>query len=699
MAANWFARPERLTAVRVVLRLSCWNALIDLWLWRACFGVLPDDAGALATLQVGLAILSTAVIGGLLVTVPALVLGALRTPWLLLLPIVGLGWLAWNTFVYGDAIVFGLYGYHINPMIWDVVLGDGAADSVAMGDGTQIRAVVEISVMALISALACIACWWPDRRPSARPATVPTATTSDPGSGLREAAGAATEAIARQRLDGAGLDTATGDATEAGPAEPTDTPAAGAMAGRRQPGRAWLTWSLVAALLLVVAADKLWLAVAWSQHTPSATIPRLAMGERYHGPQPSAGLLPAAPQAVSWPRGNAAATALVQHPRDVIVLVMEGTRGDQLNPTTMPNLTALAREAVVAENHRSSSHSTRYALFSLFYGLYPSYFPAFLASGQSPVLLDVLQRSGYATLVAACTNLRWPEFRQTIFSQIDPATIHDTWDDAELGGRIGRDRAVTDLVVDRINNTPATQPLFAFGFYDGTHFPYEFREQDAVHQPVADPLAIDMIKLSRERDPALLAGLEHRYRNSHHRIDRHIAEIVDALKASGRWDNSILVVLGDHGEAFGGAGDRPGHIIHNGAWSRDQLASLLVVRLPGVPGQRLGRLTSHLDLSVTLFDYLGIAVASEDHSLGTHLLAAEGPAARVVGGWDEMGVVDEAYALRMGIGTGNRWLLQATDAAGIPVANPAVVIERFSADLERIRAGMLWFSADQVPKR
>ncbi len=33
-------------------------------------------------------------------------------------------------------------------------------------------------------------------------------------------------------------------------------------------------------------------------------------------------------------------------------------------------------------------------------------------------------------------------------------------------------------------------------------------------------------------------------------VDSKVGEVIDALKKSGRWDNTVFLVIADHGEAF-----------------------------------------------------------------------------------------------------------------------------------------------------
>ena len=55
-----------------------------------------------------------------------------------------------------------------------------------------------------------------------------------------------------------------------------------------------------------------------------------------------------------------------------------------------------------------------------------------------------------------------------------------------------------------------------------------------------------------------LRNLRQRYRGEVRFTDCELAELVQGLRAAGLWDESVVVVLSDHGEAFG-EHDSSGH--------------------------------------------------------------------------------------------------------------------------------------------
>jgi arylsulfatase A-like enzyme len=95
------------------------------------------------------------------------------------------------------------------------------------------------------------------------------------------------------------------------------------------------------------------------------------------------------------------------------------------------------------------------------------------------------------------------------------------------------------------------------------------------------------------------------YFNCIHQSDRVVEGILDELDALGLADNTIVVMMADHGE-LGGA-----HGTHGKGTTayREQNHVPLIISHPGYPathGQRCGAVTSHLDLAPTLISWTGV---------------------------------------------------------------------------------------------
>jgi arylsulfatase A-like enzyme len=134
------------------------------------------------------------------------------------------------------------------------------------------------------------------------------------------------------------------------------------------------------------------------------------------------------------------------------------------------------------------------------------------------------------------------------------------------GGRLKTgnvdDVATTDQVLSWLSRMIAPdqkQPFFAMVSYQASHFTYE----QGAHIPLLfkpDELSIEeRSRLSFFSYPeSLNQRMLNRYHNSLAYTDTQMARILQFLKEHGQFENTIVCVLGDHGELF----HENGHVTH-----------------------------------------------------------------------------------------------------------------------------------------
>ncbi len=95
------------------------------------------------------------------------------------------------------------------------------------------------------------------------------------------------------------------------------------------------------------------------------------------------------------------------------------------------------------------------------------------------------------------------------------------------------------------------------------------------------------------------------YELSVNEADRRLRSIVDAIRERGRWDQTLLVVVADHGDEFG----------EHGAWQHDHSLYEEMVHVPMLirfpdgqfGGTRIKEASSIVDIAPTVIGYLGIS--------------------------------------------------------------------------------------------
>lgn len=90
-----------------------------------------------------------------------------------------------------------------------------------------------------------------------------------------------------------------------------------------------------------------------------------------------------------------------------------------------------------------------------------------------------------------------------------------------------------------------------------------------------------------------------------HHIDREFAKFLQSLKEQDLFQNSILIVTGDHGESFA-----EGYIGHSGSALNEQITHVpLLIHLPSQTNEvRVKTPASHIDLAPTVLDLLGLPI-------------------------------------------------------------------------------------------
>ena len=164
---------------------------------------------------------------------------------------------------------------------------------------------------------------------------------------------------------------------------------------------------------------------------------------------------------------------------NIVWLVAESCAPTCSIPRSCPRPPA-AQRAANFRSHYSGGNGTRMGMFSMFYGLYGSYWFSFLNEGRGPALLDVLLDGGYQTATYTSARFTYPEFDKTIFRRIPIAQLHEG--DEHLAGWENDRANVTRLLADIDGRDPA-RPFFAFMFFESPHAQYYFPEESVIRRP------------------------------------------------------------------------------------------------------------------------------------------------------------------------------------------------------------------------
>ena len=304
-------------------------------------------------------------------------------------------------------------------------------------------------------------------------------------------------------------------------------------------------------------------------------------------------------------------------PRNVIVVILEsvGTKYLSLYGSpyaSTPNLLAESRHAMLFDNFYAHAPYTFCTFMAVNFSIYPGlpwcYAPGGLApdgrAGLPPTFASVMQQQGWRTAYLHNGDMDWGGGK-VMLDQVGYDTVEDYHDfkAPELTSWGAEDRYLIDRLIQWIDEKPG-QPFLAYCWTDQTHHPYTRRPGSR---------RLDFFAgLAKPPHPEALT----RYLNVLHETDEHLGRLFAALRERGLADDTLVVITGDHGEAFGDPHDQQGHGFS--VYQEEVNVPLMIwnPRLFPEP-RRMSGIGGHVDLNPTVADILGADIpdAWQGHSL------------------------------------------------------------------------------------
>jgi arylsulfatase A-like enzyme len=277
--------------------------------------------------------------------------------------------------------------------------------------------------------------------------------------------------------------------------------------------------------------------------------------------------------------------------RNVVLVSLESTAAQYLalygaEPDVVPNLSALARRAVVFDNAYAVYPESIKGLFSILCAASPAFDRAAEAYAEVPCqsIATVLRQNGYRTALVHSGR-----FAYLGMEAIVGRRGYDTLADAgDIGGHressFGVDEPSTvAYVLQWIDALPAGRPFFLTYLPIAGHHPYD--------APKPGPFS--------ERDDF------GRYRNALRYGDESLGTLMRGIADRGLDERTLWVVFGDHGEAFGQHDNNYGHTFR---LYEENVHVPFVVAAPGLFRSQLRsrQIVSLIDTAPTILDLIGI---------------------------------------------------------------------------------------------
>ena len=313
------------------------------------------------------------------------------------------------------------------------------------------------------------------------------------------------------------------------------------------------------------------------------------------------------------------------HRWNVVILMVESLRADQLRiygagRNAMPAVEALAAESRVFLNAYSQSSHSNYATITPLSSHYPLRSASAYTYPKNPsyprvLIYDLLKALGYRTAIFSSSNENWGGMvnyletgnldrflhaansrSQTYVMQGDAgfaAWVRETKHAGSLD-----DRATVDQAIEWIDGL-GNEAFFVALNFQNSHLPYPIPPDfPRRFGPPRLDFTIRFAHFPRNK----IQIVKDVYADSLAYVDAQIARLIQHLKANHRWDNTVVVLTGDHGQAF----YEHGFASHASAIYDEVMKVPLIMRAPGLdPGLDRG-LAQHVDIAPSIVGLLGL---------------------------------------------------------------------------------------------
>ncbi|MGE4605370.1 MAG: sulfatase [Myxococcota bacterium] len=314
---------------------------------------------------------------------------------------------------------------------------------------------------------------------------------------------------------------------------------------------------------------------------------------------------------------------------NVLFILVDTLRADHISAygyprETSPAIDALALESVVFSDAISQAPVTIPSVLQIMTGqlLIGKSIPS-----STPTLAQALRSAGYATMAIVDNPIL--ESRPTgielgFDSFFTNAVIDERLDQQHYKTKTPAD-VITQRAIRWLESHPDSRPFFAWLHYFDPHDPYTPPyPQDSPFLPASESGLPESVRIGDIRRnplatqrrppdaPTISAGERARlidlYDSEIRYLDGSLEDLFDHLKRADLYDETLIVLTSDHGEAFG----EHGEWMHGRSLHRNQLHVPLLIKLPEPETQhrQVDTPVQLIDLAPTLCAYLRIHCSS-----------------------------------------------------------------------------------------
>jgi len=334
---------------------------------------------------------------------------------------------------------------------------------------------------------------------------------------------------------------------------------------------------------------------------------------------------------------------------NIIIIVVDAFRPKNLSlfgyeKETDKNLKRVIKESILFKKFFSSSNATAPSLMSIFTGKYPNnhgiihQFP--YTSNEEIEKMDkelkfwlptYLKEKGYETIAIDWIGLWFKEgfdyYKEKEEKQNKTKRIMNipfikkmllslpAWA-YRFGKKISKTRAsvnftpaeeTMNLAISKINISK--KPFFLFTHFWDTHFPfptikYKGSKKDDVNEMLKKIKETSQREYVKKRiadiNLSSIEDITKKYDSAIREVDKQIGKLFDFLRKQKLWENTLFIVLGDHGTSL-----TEHEVYFTSSSLYDETIHVpFIIHIPGVKNKEIKNFAQNIDIAPTILDIL-----------------------------------------------------------------------------------------------
>ncbi len=319
-----------------------------------------------------------------------------------------------------------------------------------------------------------------------------------------------------------------------------------------------------------------------------------------------------------------------QETPNIILISLDTVRADHMGVygyehNTTPNIDGFAKEGVIFRNGVASATWTLPAHASMVTGLNPINHGAIeldksnvgkcMLKRDERTLQGILNEQGYETAgivnwyyAAAGSSKDFKEFQVVHKNPTGNFTDEEVSENekTDYDGFIVNERAFSWLEKNKGNNfflllhyydahSPYNHPEYAGMFFDVENYDGAFKNQ----RSIKPNKWFDSGRINTTEDIDALVGY---YDAGVYYEDLVIGELFSKLKELGLYEDTLIILVSDHGESL----SEHGHFSHHHEPYEQEIVVPFIIRYPGFGKGEVRETVSHVDIVPTVLEVLGI---------------------------------------------------------------------------------------------